>query len=86
LAQDKFQALRKAYPGSKLLIVSNTAGTTGDKDYSQAKLLEANTGVTVLRHNNKVCLFCLPFCFLFFDKFPETRVPGGNYALLWRTA
>jgi phosphatidylglycerophosphatase GEP4 len=52
--RDKFAELRKAYPGSKLLIVSNTAGTTtGDPDESQAKLLEQNTGVKVLRHGTK---------------------------------
>jgi PGP phosphatase len=53
--QDHFQRLRKAYPGSRLLIVSNTAGTAADRNYVQAKLLEKNTGVTVLRHNTKVC-------------------------------
>ena len=49
----KFQELRKAYPGSRLLIVSNTAGTRDDPDAVQAKLIEKNTGVQVLRHNTK---------------------------------
>jgi phosphatidylglycerophosphatase GEP4 len=51
--KDKFQALRTAYPGSKLLIVSNTAGTSSDKDYAEATLLEKATGVIVLRHPTK---------------------------------
>ncbi|KAL1797777.1 hypothetical protein ACET3X_004383 [Alternaria dauci] len=51
--EDHFQRLRRAYPGTKLLIVSNTAGTSSDKDYAQAALLEANTGVKVLRHSTK---------------------------------
>ncbi|KAF2468762.1 HAD-superfamily phosphatase [Lindgomyces ingoldianus] len=51
--ESQFQALRRAYPGSKLLIVSNTAGTDSDKDYAEAMLLEKNTGVKVLRHSTK---------------------------------
>ncbi|OCK78000.1 HAD-superfamily phosphatase [Lepidopterella palustris CBS 459.81] len=50
---DKFQELRKAYPGSRLLIVSNTAGTLSDRGYAEAEILERNTGVKVLRHNTK---------------------------------
>ncbi|CAI6310991.1 unnamed protein product [Periconia digitata] len=50
---DKFQELRRAYPGSKLLIVSNTAGTNDDKDQAQAAVLEKNTGVKVLKHSTK---------------------------------
>lgn len=49
----KFQELRRAYPGSRLLIVSNTAGTRDDPNSAQAKLLERNTGVQVLRHKAK---------------------------------
>jgi len=33
--------------------VSNTAGTSSDKNYAQADVLEANTGVKVLRHTTK---------------------------------
>lgn len=51
--QEKFQALRKAYPGSRLLIVSNSAGTNDDVDGKEANLLEAATGVKVLRHSTK---------------------------------
>jgi phosphatidylglycerophosphatase GEP4 len=51
--QDHFQRLRQAYPGSKLLIVSNTAGTDSDKQQKESALLEANTGVKVLRHSTK---------------------------------
>ncbi|KAF2667122.1 HAD-superfamily phosphatase [Microthyrium microscopicum] len=49
----KFRQLREAYPGSKLLIVSNTAGTSSDKNHAEAALLEKNTGVAVLRHDTK---------------------------------
>ncbi|KAF1944740.1 HAD-superfamily phosphatase [Clathrospora elynae] len=51
--QDHFQRLRHAYPGTKLLIVSNTAGTDSDKNQKEAALLEANTGIKVLRHSTK---------------------------------
>jgi phosphatidylglycerophosphatase GEP4 len=49
----KFDELRQAYPGSKLLIVSNSSGTGADPGYKDAELLEKNTGVTVLRHTTK---------------------------------
>lgn len=51
--QSKFDELRKAYPGSRLLIVSNSAGTNSDKGYAEAELLERNTGVKVLHHSTK---------------------------------
>jgi phosphatidylglycerophosphatase GEP4 len=51
--KDHFQRLRQAYPGSKLLIVSNTAGTDSDKDQKESAILESNTGVKVLRHSTK---------------------------------
>ncbi|KAF2653842.1 HAD-superfamily phosphatase [Lophiostoma macrostomum CBS 122681] len=50
---ERFQELRKAYPGSKLLIVSNTAGTDSDKNQAEAAILEKNTGVKVLQHSTK---------------------------------
>jgi phosphatidylglycerophosphatase GEP4 len=49
----KFDELRQAYPGSKLLIVSNSSGTGADPGFKDAELLEKNTGVTVLRHTTK---------------------------------
>ena len=51
--QSKFDELRAAYPGSRLLIVSNSAGTDGDKNYAEADLVEYSTGVKVLHHSTK---------------------------------
>lgn len=51
--QAKFDELRKAYPGSQLLIVSNSAGTRSDKDQAEADLIERDIGVKVLRHSTK---------------------------------
>lgn len=51
--QTKFDELRKAYPGSRLLIVSNSAGTGSDKDHAEADTIERDTGVKVLRHATK---------------------------------
>ena len=48
-----FAALRAAYPGARLLIVSNSAGTRDDAGGAQAAALEAATGVAVLRHATK---------------------------------
>lgn len=49
----QWEKLKKAYPGKALLIVSNTAGSNDDVNYQQAKLIEKETGVTVLRHSTK---------------------------------
>ena len=49
----KFEEIRAAYPGSRLLIVSNSAGTGSDKGYAEADEVERNTGVKVLRHSTK---------------------------------
>ncbi|KIW03833.1 HAD phosphatase, family IIIA [Verruconis gallopava] len=49
----KFEELKKAYPGSRLLIVSNTAGTRDDPTGEGLAVLEKNTGVKVLKHNTK---------------------------------
>ncbi|CAN3484493.1 phosphatidylglycerophosphatase Gep4p, mitochondrial [Diutina catenulata] len=43
----------KSHYEDRLLIVSNSAGTNDDVDHAQAKALEANTGVSVLRHSTK---------------------------------
>lgn len=51
--QSKFDELRKAYPGSRLLIVSNSSGTASDKGHVEADILGRNTGIKVLRHDTK---------------------------------
>ncbi|KAK5993591.1 Genetic interactor of prohibitins 4 [Cladobotryum mycophilum] len=49
-----FEKLKEAYPGRRLLVVSNTAGaTTWDKDLKQAAEVEKSTGVFVLPHSVK---------------------------------
>jgi phosphatidylglycerophosphatase GEP4 len=52
-SKEKFAALRAAYPSSRLLIVSNTAGTSSDKNLAEAAVLEKNTGIRVLQHSTK---------------------------------
>ncbi|KAF3910908.1 hypothetical protein ABW20_dc0108643 [Dactylellina cionopaga] len=51
--KEKFEALKKAYPGNRLLIVSNSSGTIDDKDGKEARLLSESLSVPVLRHNVK---------------------------------
>ncbi|KAK9369646.1 mitochondrial PGP phosphatase-domain-containing protein [Lipomyces kononenkoae] len=52
--KDHFQRLKEAYPGDKILIVSNTAGTRSmDPEFRLAEALERETGVRVLRHSAK---------------------------------
>lgn len=50
---EKWETLKKHYPGKRLLIVSNTAGSSDDKDHEQARKLESITGIPVLRHSIK---------------------------------
>ncbi|KAF2156650.1 HAD-superfamily phosphatase [Myriangium duriaei CBS 260.36] len=49
----RFQQLREEYSGDRLLIVSNTSGTSSDPGGKDAELLEKETGVAVLRHQTK---------------------------------
>ncbi|KAK9471326.1 HAD-superfamily phosphatase [Dipodascopsis tothii] len=51
--KDTWAALRRHYPGDRMLIVSNSAGTDDDRGHAQAALLEERTGVRVLRHSTK---------------------------------
>lgn len=51
LSQQHFEKLRRAYPGPRLLIVSNSAGTN---HYSrEADIVEETTGINVFRHSTK---------------------------------
>ena len=45
--------LRAVYPGSSLLIVSNSAGTNDDSGNQEVELLQKTTGVNVLCHSTK---------------------------------
>lgn len=50
---NKWDALKQQYPGARLLIVSNSAGSDDDVGHKQAQVLEEKTGVSVLRHSVK---------------------------------
>ncbi|AQZ11829.1 GEP4 (YHR100C) [Zygosaccharomyces parabailii] len=50
---EKWAKLKKAYPGAALLVVSNTAGSSDDKEHKQAQSIEKELGVCVLRHDVK---------------------------------
>lgn len=72
--QDRFEELKAAYPGRRLLIVSNTAGAASyDRDGRLAAEVERSTGVAVLGHVTKK-----PGCgdeiMSYFRKHPETGV------------
>ncbi|KIH88524.1 hypothetical protein SPBR_07729 [Sporothrix brasiliensis 5110] len=76
--EQHFKKLREAYPGRKLLIVSNTAGALShDKDRSLLATVEASTGVAVLPHATKK-----PGCgdeiMAYFRAHPETGVTAPN--------
>ncbi|OJD31169.1 had superfamily phosphatase [Diplodia corticola] len=73
----KFQELREAYPGSKLLIVSNTAGTASDPAHAQAELLQRNTGIRVLHHNTKKP-GCRSEVFEYFRNAPDAGVTSPS--------
>ncbi|OAQ77270.1 HAD-like superfamily protein [Purpureocillium lilacinum] len=74
-----FEALRKEYPGRRLLVVSNTAGAKSwDKDLKQAAEVEKSTGVYVLPHSVKK-----PGCgaeiMAYFKQHPETGVTDPSH-------
>ncbi|CAK7210216.1 hypothetical protein SEUCBS140593_000759 [Sporothrix eucalyptigena] len=76
--EERFKKLREAYPGRKLLIVSNTAGALSyDKDRKLQADVEAGTGVTVLPHATKK-----PGCgdeiMEYFRAHPETGVTAPH--------
>ena len=72
--QERFEALRAAYPGRKLLIVSNTSGAmTYDRDGRLAAEVEKSTGVTVLSHRAKKP-GCADEIIGYFRQHPETGV------------
>ncbi|EFX04348.1 yhr100cp-like protein [Grosmannia clavigera kw1407] len=76
--RDHFARLRKAYPGRRLLIVSNTAGALSyDGDGALAAAVERDTGVAVLPHRTKK-----PGCgdeiLAYFRQHPETGVTDAS--------
>jgi phosphatidylglycerophosphatase GEP4 len=73
-SQETFARLKSQYPGKRLLIVSNSSGTSSlDPTLSKAQLLTTNTGLPVLSHSTKK-----PGCGAeimdYFLKHPETGV------------
>lgn len=76
--QEHFQRLRAAYPGRRLLIVSNTSGAISrDSGGHLALQVEASTSVNVLPHRTKK-----PGCgseiMEYFKKYPETGVTSPD--------
>ena len=72
--QNHFEALKAAYPGRRLLVVSNTAGASSwDKNMNLAAEVEKNTEIPVLPHSVKK-----PGCgseiMDYFRRHPETGV------------
>ncbi|OAA75653.1 HAD-like superfamily protein [Akanthomyces lecanii RCEF 1005] len=76
--KEHFEKLRKAYPGRKLLVVSNTSGATSwDKNLAQAAAVEESTGVHVLPHAVKKP-GCGPEIMAYFRQHPETGVTDAS--------
>ncbi|KAH6724015.1 mitochondrial PGP phosphatase [Leptodontidium sp. 2 PMI_412] len=72
--EDKFKRLREAYPGRRLLIVSNTSGASSiDPKGTLATAVTQATGVTVLPHSTKKP-GCGPEIMEYFLQHPETGV------------
>lgn len=64
----KWAELRAAYPGSQLLIVSNTAGSDDDPGHAHARRVEHSTGVKVFKHSSKK-----PGCYREIMQYVEAR-------------
>ncbi|KAJ9139274.1 HAD-superfamily phosphatase [Coniochaeta hoffmannii] len=74
----RFEELRAAYPGRRLLIVSNTSGAQSyDKDGKLAAEVEKSTGVVVLSHRVKKP-GCADEIMEYFRQHPETGVTGPH--------
>ncbi|KAK1766203.1 Phosphatidylglycerophosphatase GEP4, mitochondrial [Phialemonium atrogriseum] len=76
--KDRFEALRAAYPGRRLVVVSNTAGALSyDSHRKLASEVEKSTGVAVLSHRIKK-----PGCgdeiMSYFRQHPETGVTSPH--------
>ncbi|KAL2075775.1 hypothetical protein VTL71DRAFT_718 [Oculimacula yallundae] len=72
--EDKFKSLREAYPGRRLLIVSNTSGASSIDPHGElASSVIKATGVTVLPHSTKKP-GCGPEIMEYFLQHPETGV------------
>ena len=61
------------FPGARVLIVSNSAGTQDDPEGKEAKFLEQNTGVKVFMHSTKKP-GCGPDVFKYLQNIPKIRV------------
>lgn len=78
MSKEHFETLKKAYPGRRLLIVSNTAGALSyDSKRVLASELEQITGVTVLSHQTKKP-GCGPEIMEYFRNHPETGVTSPS--------
>ncbi|KAH8599611.1 mitochondrial PGP phosphatase-domain-containing protein [Bisporella sp. PMI_857] len=72
--QEHFQRLKDAYPGRRLLVVSNTAGALSlDTSGDLASAVEKSTGIHVLPHSSKKP-GCGPDIMSYFLSHPETGV------------
>lgn len=46
--------------GDQLAVFSNSVGSSDDRDFAQAKQLEQDLNLRVIRHGTKVAAFTLP--------------------------
>ncbi|ODA79834.1 hypothetical protein RJ55_05430 [Drechmeria coniospora] len=77
--KEHFERLKQAYPGRRLLVVSNTAGASSwDKELQQAAAVEKSTGVAVLAHSVKKP-GCGPDIMAYFERHPETGVTDPSH-------
>lgn len=77
--QQRFHELKKAYPGRRLLVLSNTAGAAGwDHGLEQAAEVERATGVAVLLHSVKKP-GCGAAVMAYFRRHPETGVTDAAH-------
>ncbi|ODV61962.1 phosphatidylglycerophosphatase [Ascoidea rubescens DSM 1968] len=75
---EKWKELINYYSKNNILIVSNSAGTNDDINHSQAKILEKETGIAVLRHSTKK-----PGCYNeIIDHFKKRGIVNGPEEIL----
>ncbi|EPE27749.1 HAD-like protein [Glarea lozoyensis ATCC 20868] len=79
--EEKFALLKEAYPANRILVASNTAGSSSDPTLSLAETLTKNTNLPVLTHRLKKPS-CGPEIMSYFKNHPETGVTHPSHIVV----
>ncbi|KAF8421050.1 mitochondrial PGP phosphatase-domain-containing protein [Tirmania nivea] len=75
--KERFELLKKEFPGNKLLVVSNSSGTGDDPGHKEATILTRTLSLPILTHTTKKP-GCHPSILSFFLSDPTTGVTHSS--------